>query len=181
MKKLLVLMMCSFALAFASCNPEPEPEPQQGSANHQFIGQYDGFIDLTGNANAPQLANFNMPDGMPIDSMMFHLTADITAGQNDNDVNVVFAIVAEPENQTYETSGTVNGNTINFGELTYTYVESPSTFDVTLTLTGNLEGNTLNLSGPASGTGQVVLDGFPIALDLTVEGNVEGSVSKIIR
>lgn len=176
MKKLLVLMMCGFALVFASCHPEPNP--QQEPANQKFIGQYDGSIYLTGTATAPQLAQFNMPNGMPIDSMMFHLTADITAGQTDNDVNVVFAIVTEPENQTYETSGTVNGNTINFGNLTYSYVEGPSSFDVTLTLTGNLEGNILNLSGPATGTGQVVMDGFPIALDLTVEGNVEGSLIK---
>ena len=165
-------------MAFASCHKDPEPEPQNEPANQRFIGFYEGNIYLNGTANAPQLAQFNMPDGFPIDSMMFHLTADITAGANDETANVLFTVVNEPESQSYETTASVNGNTINFSDLSYHYVEGPSTFDVTLTLTGNLNDGTIVLNGPATGTGQVVIEGFSVALDLTVEATVDGQITK---
>lgn len=178
MKKTLVLLMCCLAMAFASCHKDPQPTPENEPANKRFIGFYEGNIYLNGTANAPQLAQFNMPDGLPLDSMMFQLTANITAGENDETANVLFTIISEPENQSYETTGTVSGNTINFGDLTYHYVEGPSTFDVTLTLTGNLNGNALTLTGPATGTGKVNIEGFPVPLDITVEANVDGIIRK---
>lgn len=177
MKKTLVLLMCCLAMAFASCHKDPQPTPQAEPANERFKGYYEGDIYLNGTATAPQLAEFNMPS-IPLDSMMFHLTAEITPADNDAKTNVLFTIISEPENQSYATTATANGNTISFGDLTYHYVEGPSTFDVTLTLTGNLNGNTLTLTGPATGTGQVVIDGFPVSLDITVEANVSGDIKK---
>lgn len=177
MKKSIVMLMCCIAMAFVSCGKDPQPETEP--ANQKFIGYFDGNIYLNGTANAPQLAQ-NFPEGMPIDSMMFHLTANITAGATDDAVNVLFSIIDEDENPTYQTTGTVNGNTINFGNLTYHYVEGPSTFDVTLTLTGNLNGENIDLTGPATGTGKVTIEGFPVQLDLTVDAQVDGHLVRTL-
>ena len=178
MKKSLLFLMCCLALAFASCGPDPDPEPiaEPEVANQRFIGYYDGTIYLSGTANAPQFAQLGMPNGYPLDSVSFHLTADITAGSTDNTTNVVFAIINNDESETYETTATVSNNTISFGDLSYTYLYGPTTLNVTLTLTGNLDGGRLNLSGPANGDGQVLMDG--IMLDLTVEASVTGQITK---
>ncbi|MCR5014594.1 MAG: hypothetical protein K6A28_07455 [Bacteroidales bacterium] len=174
MKKSLVLMMCCLVLAFASCNSDKEQE----AVNKKFIGSFAGTIYLNGTANAPQLAEFGMTQGLPLENMGFDLIADITAGSNDETVNVLFTIPGEPEDQSYQTTGTCNGNTISFGDLTYHYVEDISTLDVILTLTGELNGETMTLTGPATGNGSVMLEGFPILLDLNVTADVTGSIVK---
>lgn len=142
------------------------------SPNEIFIGSYSGSIYLNGTATAPQFETLSQP----IDSMEFKLDAEITAGANDNSVNVVFTI----DGESYETTGTVSQMQINFGTLSYTYVESPSTFQVDLDLTGRLDTNKnkLNLSGPFNGTGNVTIEGFPLPLDLTTVGTVTGTLLK---
>lgn len=180
MKKMLILMMCCLAVAFTSCKPDPEPEPDPTptTPNEIFIGNYTGTIYLNGVATAPQFQQYNLPD-YPIDSMEFTLNANITKGETDNDVNVLFSINEEE----YNTKGTVNGSTINFGTLSYTYVEGPSTFHVNLDLTGNLNSNknSLGLTGPFDGTGNVTFEEFPIPVDLTATGTVTGSLTKISK
>lgn len=175
MKKVFILMMCCIAMAFASCKPEQEP------ANQKFIGTYEGDIYINGTANSPQFADI-MPEGIPLDSMGFHLTADITAGEKDDIVNVLFAIVDGDETHSYNTTGSVNGNNIDFGDLSYTYVEGPNTLTVVLTLMGVLNNDVIVLNGPATGNGKVVLEGFSMSydptLDLTITGEVDG---KIVR
>jgi len=174
MKKTLVLMMCCLALAFASCKSDKEQE----AANKKFIGNFEGTIYLNGTANAPQLEELGITQGLPLENMGFDLIADITTGSNDETVNVLFTIPGEPEDQSYQTTGSCDGNTVSFGDLTYHYVEDANVFDVTLTLTGELNGETMTLTGPATGTGSVMLEGFPIPLDLNVTADVTGSIVK---
>lgn len=181
---MLVLMMCCMAIAFASCKPDPEPtpdptpDPTPAPANEIFLGDYSGKIYLNGIATAPQFQSLQLPLEYPIDSMEFPLNANITAGDTDKSVNVAFSINEE----SYNTTGTVNGSQIIFGVLSYTYVEGPSTFHVNLNLTGDLitnsDKNRIELTGPFDGTGNVTIEGFPVPLDLTVEGTVTGTLSK---
>ncbi|MBR4391586.1 MAG: hypothetical protein IKT08_05735 [Bacteroidales bacterium] len=174
MKKLLVLMLCMAAIAFTSCKPDPEPEPEPDvTPTEAFTGHYDGILYLNATATAPQLGE---DYAYTFDSTAFHLTADLTPGDNDETVNVLFTMLSDSEDQTYETTGTVSGNTINFGDLTYHYVENISTFDVTLTLSGELNNNALALNGPAIGTGYVSYMGM--MLDITVVGTVDGTLNK---
>lgn len=175
--KTLALMLCVMAVAFTSCkpDPDPQPEPEPAAANAIFLGTYEGSIYLNGTATAPQFQQLNMPD-LPIDSMEFLLRAEISAGSTDETVNVLFSI----SDETYETTGTGNGTRVNFGTLSYTYTENTSVFTVNLDLTGQLgdSKDRLTLTGPFTGTGNVTMTGYPIALDLTTNGDVTGSLIK---
>lgn len=173
--KTLALMMCFIAIAFTSCKPDPQPEPEPTPANAIFLGTYEGSIYLNGTATAPELIAMGIAS-LPIDSMEFVLRADISAGSNDQSVDVVFSI----SDENYETTGTVNDMQVNFGTLSYTYVENSTTFKVDLDLTGLL-GNTKNqltLTGPFTGTGIVTMDNYPVALTLTTSGTVSGTLIK---
>ena len=182
MKKALVLLLSCLAIAFTSCKPDPTPEPDPTPdptpANAVFIGNYSGSIFLNGNATSPDLTALNLP-GYPIDSLEFLLSAQVTAGDTDESVNVVFTI----SDENYTTKGSVNGNEINFGTLSYTYVEGSSSFLVNLDLVGDLgqAKDELILSGPFNGTGTVTatFQGIPVTLNnLNATGNVSGKLAK---
>lgn len=171
MKKLLVMVLCCLAVAFTSCKPDPE-EPAE-AANKKFLGFYNGSLVLTGTATATIPVEPYTWE-IPLDSLSFPVSTEITAGANDNSVKVAFII----DNERYDTDCTVAGNQVNFGQVSYHYTEDGNDFTVNLNLTGDLSGTRINLSGPYDGTGTVNLPDFPIAVPITVTGNINGSLVK---
>lgn len=172
MKKIFVIMMCCLGLAFASCTPK---EP----ANQKFIGDYLGTMYLNGTVTSPQLSQLGM-ESYPLENVEFQLQTNIVAGSNDDEVFVTFTI----DDESYVTTGTVVDNTIQFGTISYNYVETQSNTDLTinLSLTGVLNENVITLSGPFTGSGVATIEiqeGFSLAFDLTASGNVNGSVHRL--
>ena len=173
MKKFIIALVCSVAVLFSACKPDPivEPEPEPIPTNEKFLGNYSGFLEVNGEATAPELGE---ETSMPIDSLRFEVTALMNPGTTEFDIIALFTINGE----SMEVTGTCNENKIDFGDLTYHYVENISTFDVILTLSGELEGDKLTLHGPISGEGLVELEGFPVQLNLNVDGDVNGEMVK---
>lgn len=165
MKKIFALMACCLAIVFTACNDDPD-EPYV-APNKAFVGYYSGPITV--NAVSPELGE-NLPFNFTVT-----LNADIQAGSADDKVDVVFSI----DENTYETQGTVSGSNLNFGTLTYQYVEGPSVFDVNLYLTGTLstsEKTLLSMDGTCDGSGTVLFEGMVIPLTMT--GTVNGTMTK---
>lgn len=171
MKRLFIIMMCCLGLAFTSCKPKPVP------ANQAFLGSYLGTITLTGNASAPELANFGLPTEFPLENMDFILNAVITSGESDDKVIVNFSI----QEETYQQTCTVNARKLYFGTISYRYTFENNDFTVNLDLEGTLseDGNSITLAGPYIGGGSVSLPGFPISINLDVTGNVDGVINRI--
>lgn len=171
MKKVFVILMCCLSLAFASCKPEKP-------ANEKFIGNYLGTIVMNGTISIP--AQSGIPEMTePIDNAPVQLHTNIAAGENNNSVVVTFTI----EGEKYITTGTVVDNTIQFGTLSYHYVEGYSDLTVNLVLTGVLNENKITLSGPFTGSGiaNLGIPGLPIAISLTASGDVNGTVNRLVE
>lgn len=172
MKKIFVIMMCCLGLAFASCTKEP--------ANKKFVGDYLGTMYLNGTVTSPQLSQLGM-DAFPLENTEVKLQTNIVAGSKDDEVFVTFTI----DDESYVTSGTVVDNTLQFGTLSYNYVEEQTNTDliINLTLTGVLNENVITLSGPFTGSGIATIDleGFSLALNLSASGNVNGAVHRLAQ
>lgn len=181
MKKLFILMMCLAAVAFTSCKPDPEPEPEPEpepieEPTESFIGNYEGTIYLNAIATSPQWEGVSQN----FDSVAFHLSAAITAGDNDESIHALFTIPGNnDEEESCQTTGTVNGKHADFGDITIHYVENVNDLLVTLTLSGDLDNNILTLNGPATGSGNVIFGGEPTPIELNVTGTVVGTLTKI--
>lgn len=236
MKKMLLLMMCCFMMAFISCKPDrtitATADPVDGgtitgtgtfsdgetctltatpnagytfvnwtengnelttknrysfeatsdrhlvahfmlpqAANQKFIGSYSGAIVLDGTLSVPNAPQYSMPlEGLSID-----LTAVITAGDTDDMVHVVFTMNKED----YETDASVDGNSIDFGVLSYNYKENNgSDVMIQMTPTSMLEGNTINMTGPFQGVGQATFPEVPIPVPLSATGSFTGTLTK---
>ena len=160
--------MCCLGIAFTSCKPEPKPY-------EKFIGEYLGNIVLEGKLSAVAIPGVEMD----LTGATFSLGAKIDPGSNDNEVSVTFTV--EDENHTV--TGTVVDNTIQFGTLSYTYVETVSNteFTVHLDLTGNLsaDGNQIILTGPYTGEGGVTMN--DITLNMQANGSVTGNLNRLVE
>ena len=170
MKKVFVILMCCLGLAFTSCKPDPEPEPEP-KPYEQFLGEFLGSIELQGVLTSVMFPGTELP----LDGSTFQLGAKIDAGSSDDQVYVTFTV----QEENYVTNGTVNGNTIEFGTLSYTYVENTQEFTVHLDLTGTLsdDTNTITLTGPYTGNGDVNFQGITMVMD--AKGDVTGTLSRL--
>ena len=165
MKKVFVILMCCLGLAFTSCKPDPKPY-------EKFLGEYLGNILLEGTCTAPMFPGIELD----LNGASFQLGARIDAGSNDNQVYVTFTV----QDESYTTTGTVKDNTIEFGTLSYTYVEGISEFTVHLDLTGTLTSdNQITLTGPFTGNGDVTYQGMTMVMD--TQGSVTGSLNRLAQ
>ena len=158
--------MCCLGIAFTSCKPEPKPY-------EKFLGTYLGEILLEGKLTAPLFPDIELD----LDGAHFALEAKIDAGSSDDQVYVTFTV----EDEYHTVTGTVVDNTIQFGTLSYTYVETVSNteFTVHLDLTGNLsaDGNQIILTGPYTGEGGVTMN--DITLNMQANGSVTGNLNRL--
>ena len=163
MKKVFVILMCCLGLAFTSCKPEEKPY-------EKFVGNYLGNIELQGKLTSPLFPGVEYE----LDGSTFELRAKIEPGTADDKVIVTFTI----QDESYTTTGTVSEEQIEFGTLSYTYVEEPSTFTVFLNLTGTLSNqNLITLTGPYTGNGDVTMEGMTLVMNAA--GNVTGELNKL--
>ena len=157
--------MCCLGLAFTSCKPDPKPY-------EKFIGEYLGNIELEGKLSAVLIPGVEMD----LTGAQFSLGAKIDPSSNDDQVYVTFTVQEEH----YTTTGNVKDSTIEFGTLSYTYVDNTTNaeFTVHLDLTGTLtDENTITLTGPFTGNGGVTYEGM--TMDMITEGSVTGSLNRL--
>lgn len=121
----------------------------------KFLGHYEGDALFTGIMKAEM-------EGMdPIENEVtdkaFLVTLDLREGETLTDVIGTCKI----EDQEMEIKGTVEGNTVTFESVNttvtfnYEMIPVPITMDVTYTITGVLDNETLTLDGACNGEGEI--------------------------
>lgn len=159
--------MCCLGLAFTSCKPDPKPY-------EKFVGEYLGNIELEGKLTAVAVPGVELD----LTGAHFSLGAKIDPSTNENQVYVTFTV----QEENYTTTGNVKDNTIEFGTLSYTYVDKTTNteFLVHLDLTGTLTNeNTITLTGPFTGNGGVTYEGMTMIMNTS--GSVTGSLNRLAQ
>lgn len=142
------------------CVPKPVPS---------YEGYYEGFITVDGTIGASELLSMPIPD----DSVSVSMT--ITPTDTEGIVNVSMTYDAS----TYETTGVIDGDYINFLPFDVEVQVEESVVTGTIDLNANKIDETLSLGGNVSGQGTMTLPDFPIPLPVTLEGQVNGILYKI--
>lgn len=151
--------------------------------NERFVGHYEGDIFINGNYSA-DLSVIGLQEG-DLDSIPFYTIADITAGENMNEVEAVITLGDNPNT----VKGTVDGDNIVFDEINgkfvfdYSYdglftINIPIELDVTYTMHGTLIDGILNLEGECQGGGDISTLGGIVNGPMTMQGTLNGSLTK---
>ena len=151
--------------------------------NERFVGHYEGDIFING-SYAADLSVIGLQEG-DLDSIPFYTIADITAGDNINEVNGVLTLGDSPNT----VRGTVDGDNIVFDQINgkfifdYSYdglftINIPIEMDVVYTMHGTLIDGILHLEGDCQGRGEISTLGGMVHGPMTMEGTLCGSLTK---
>lgn len=161
MKKALAIVMCIVAVCFASCNKE--------KSKQKFIGNYRGELNGSVVMTIPVIGE------IPFDSLTMDLSMEISAGNADNKV-----VAKCPLNdEVYTINGTTKNNVVSFEPLVIKRSEEGAEANVSIDLTGTLDGNKLNVNGKISGQGTAVDEMFPTPVNVTISGILTGTLNKV--
>lgn len=152
--------------------------------NMKFVGHYEGDLFINGNYSAD--LSLIGPQTGDLDSIAFYTIADITTGDNVNEVMATLTLGDQPNT----VRGTVNGNDIDFDEINskfvfdYTYdglafpINVPIELDVVYSIHGTLTEGQLDLQGTCQGHGDISIWGGVVKGPMTMEGTLGGSLTK---
>ena len=151
--------------------------------NERFVGHYEGDIFINGSYSA-DLSVIGLQEG-DLDSIPFYTIADIAAGDNINEVEAVITLGDSPNT----VRGTVDGDNIVFDQINgkfvfdYSYdglftINIPIELDVIYTMHGTLIDGILNLEGECQGGGDISTLGGIVNGPMTMEGTLNGSLTK---
>ena len=151
--------------------------------NMKFVGHYEGDIFINGSYSA-DLSLIGLQDG-DLDSIPFYTIVDIAAGDDINEVAASITLGDQPN----FVRGTVDGNNIIFDEISnkfvfdYSYdgifnINIPIELDVIYSMHGTLNDGILDLEGECQGGGDISIMGGLIHGPMTMEGTLNGSLTK---
>lgn len=128
--------------------------------------RYIGTVDLNATATA---LTFNFPVNTQEEMEII-----ITEGQDETSVNAVINYGGN----SYTTTGTKDGDHIDFEPFDYSLDFDGSVVIVTLDMAGNVGEAMLSVEGTLSGSGNVSLPDFPFAIPANIEGTITGDLNK---
>lgn len=139
--------------------------------NAGVIGRYEGAVDIAGEVVFDTL----LPQQhVTLDSL--HACIILSSSTEPDMVNAIFEIEGEP----YSVQCHKNGNQLEMEEIHLTRVLAEINnlqLDFLINITGTLDGDRLEISGPAIGTGQMNFLIFNVHANM--EGQIEGVLEKV--
>ena len=99
----------------------------------------------------------------------------ITDSQDETSVNATIIYGGN----TYSTSGTKDGDSINFEPFDYSLDFEGSIVVVTLEMTGTVGDAMLSVEGTLSGTGNITIPDLPFSIPATIEGTITGDLNEV--
>ena len=169
MKRLFIIAMCLLSLGFASCNKDNDNENE--NTNEKFIGNYAGEIAINGTIEATVLGQTQT---MPLDSLNADIELKITAGNEKDEVIASF----EMEDQPVNIKGKCKNNHVDFDSVSQTLTYEGQEIDCTISMKGDLDGNTFNVNGDINATGTLTLPQIPMPVPVVVKANMSGPLAR---
>lgn len=128
---------------------------------------YIGTVTLNATATALMV-------NLPIDTQD-EMEIIITEGQDEANINATIIYGGN----TYSTTGTKDGDFIDFEPFDFSLSFEGSSVVVTLDMVGTFDEVLLSIEGTLSGTGNVSIPDFPLSIPATITGTITGDLNEV--
>lgn len=166
MKRLFIIAMCLLSLGFASCHKDKDNNNE--NSNEQFIGNFAGEIAINGTI---ETSVYGQAQSMPLDYKV-DIELRITAGNENDEVIANF----DMEDQPFSVKGKCKNNHVDFEPYKNNISYEGQQIDYTFNMKGDLDGDTFNVSGDFNATGNLAIEGTPMAV--VVKANLSGPLAR---
>ena len=142
-----------------------------GAENDKFIGNYAGEIVINGTI---EVTIFGETQTQPLDEQKTDIEMKITAGNENDEVIANFEMEGQPAN----IKGKCKNNHVDFEPVSETIAYEGQQINCTFIMRGNLDGNTLNVSGNINATGTLTDPQIPMPVPFVVKANMSGPLAR---